>query len=284
MKTLLDDAAALVARVLDVDSCAIVELPHHHREVVGHSCDEAELGSADSARRIPRHGIRIIIRHGEEPAYGCLEVRARHDHLYGLDELRFLRTVASIIAAAARRSVADTMRRRNEAELRHRAFHDSLTGLPNRALFEDRLRHAASRAQREGAPVAVLLIDLDGFKAINDTFGHAAGDQVLRQVADRLKHCLREGDTAARLGGDEFAIVLEGATDAEAADVAGRISDALAPTVSFGSENIEIRASVGAATACSNSETMDALITRADAAMYADKRRLKNQLQLAQSA
>src|SRR5206468_4763209 len=98
-------------------------------------------------------------------------------------------------------------------QLRHQALHDPLTGLPNRTLFLDRTRQSVDMAGRSHVWPAVLYIDLDGFKPVNDSFGHEAGDVLLRTVADRLKGCLRPGDTAARLGGDEFAVVLNGPVD-----------------------------------------------------------------------
>ena len=97
-----------------------------------------------------------------------------------------------------------------EEQLRHRAFYDSLTGLPNRALFLDRIAHGVARGETLGQELAVLFIDLDRFKVINDSLGHAAGDQLLVQVGRRLRGCLRGSDTIARLGGDEFTVLLEG--------------------------------------------------------------------------
>jgi PAS domain S-box-containing protein len=102
-----------------------------------------------------------------------------------------------------------TERKRTEQELTRLAFHDTLTGLPNRALFSDRLEHALSRARRPGDPVAVMFLDLDNFKVVNDSIGHEAGDQLLVAVAERLRACLRTPDTVARVGGDEFTILLE---------------------------------------------------------------------------
>src|SRR3712207_4363496 len=119
-----------------------------------------------------------------------------------------------------------TERKALEEQLHHQAFHDPLTGLPNRALFMDRLKHASSRAKRRGSKVAVLFMDLDNFKVINDSLGHKAGDQLLKAVAERLKAHLRPEDTAARLGGDEFTILVEDVTSvSDATRIAERVAD-----------------------------------------------------------
>ena len=121
-----------------------------------------------------------------------------------------------------------TDQKRLEEELSYQAFHDSLTGLANKALFQDRLQHAAARLERTKAHLAVLFIDLDNFKTVNDSLGHAAGDEMLRRVAEVLVGCLRKVDTAARLGGDEFAVLVEDIGDREdAINLAERILTAL---------------------------------------------------------
>ena len=158
-----------------------------------------------------------------------------------------------------------------ELQLRHQAFHDSLTGVANRQLFTDRVQHAFKRAARDRSKIAVLFIDLDNFKGINDTQGHAVGDQVLVAVANRLSSCIRDGDTLARLGGDEFAILLEDLADpADALRTAERMSDALrAPVVLEGLSIIAV-ASVGISGGLEG-ETPDALLRNADVAMYVAK-------------
>ncbi len=166
-----------------------------------------------------------------------------------------------------------TGRRTLEDQLRHQAFHDALTGLSNRALFLDRVEHALARIRRSDSPIpAVAFIDLDDFKLVNDSLGHGAGDELLRAVADRLRGCLRSGDTPARLGGDEFAVLLEDAPDARAVvEVAERILDSLhAPIIVEGRE-VYARASIGIATRRGPTTTPDELLRNADLAMYTAK-------------
>ncbi len=158
-----------------------------------------------------------------------------------------------------------------EDELRRRAFHDSLTGLANRALFEDRLAHALARARRQEHPVAVLFLDLDDFKTINDSLGHSSGDELLRAAATRIADVARITDTAARLGGDEFAVLLElidGDGDAEV--VARRLLEELAPPITVGDRELRVGASIGVAVS-DGGLTVDELLRNADTAMYAAK-------------
>jgi diguanylate cyclase (GGDEF)-like protein/PAS domain S-box-containing protein len=163
-----------------------------------------------------------------------------------------------------------TERRANEARLAHRALHDPLTGLPNRTLLMDRLTQAVLAAGRDqGAGVAVLYLDLDEFKAINDTYGHATGDQVLIEVASRLRAAVRPADTVARLGGDEYAVVAEGLPAPDGLALADRVREALQPPVG----DLSISASVGAAHSTIVGLDADALLRHADADMYAAKGR-----------
>src|SRR2546429_5406006 len=144
-----------------------------------------------------------------------------------------------------------------------------MTDLPNRTLMFDRLRQAILASKREHHPLALLMMDLDRFKEINDTFGHHGGDDVLRHVATRLKGQLRESDTVARLGGDEFAIILPGVVDQAAAGAtAARILQALQEPLLIEDESLEIRASVGIALFPRHAVDADTLLPRADGAMY----------------
>jgi diguanylate cyclase (GGDEF)-like protein len=138
-----------------------------------------------------------------------------------------------------------TERIRLEEQLTRQAFHDGLTGLANRALFRDRLDQALARAARTQDVLAVLLLDLDGFKQVDDTLGHDAGDQLLTEVARRFSEATRPSDTVARLGGDEFAFVAEGAHEAHAVMLAKRLLDRLAEPITIGGREFALGASIG---------------------------------------
>jgi diguanylate cyclase (GGDEF)-like protein len=161
-----------------------------------------------------------------------------------------------------------TAQKQLEAQLQHNAFHDTLTGLANRALFADRLDHALARTDRLAAPVAVLFVDLDDFKAVNDGSGHTAGDELLVAVARRLRETLRPSDTIARLGGDEFAVLIEDAAEpGRPAVAAERLLAALAEPF----DGTRITASVGIATGAAGQHDAAELLRHADVAMYAAK-------------
>jgi diguanylate cyclase (GGDEF)-like protein/PAS domain S-box-containing protein len=166
-----------------------------------------------------------------------------------------------------------TERKRMEAELEHRALHDPLTNLANRSLFFDRLHQAIHSARRQGTQLAVVMLDLDGFKAVNDAYGHAAGDQVLKIVATRLGQGMRAEDTAARIGGDEFAWILPHVTGRPAVNrmVQKRLEAARNPIVVDG-ETVEVGVSAGAALYPADGRDADTLVRHADSAMYAVKR------------
>lgn len=157
-------------------------------------------------------------------------------------------------------------------ELEHQALHDPLTGLANRALFFDRLRHALARAARRKGTVAVVFVDLDDFKDVNDRLGHGVGDELLVAVAERLKGCLRPEDALARMGGDEFAAVLEDVASASGATVAAeRISEGLKPPFVLAGSEAFVTASIGVALADAGEVGVEDLLADADAAMYRAK-------------
>jgi diguanylate cyclase (GGDEF)-like protein/PAS domain S-box-containing protein len=160
-----------------------------------------------------------------------------------------------------------------EEQLTHQAFHDSITHLANRALFNERVRHAVARARREPMGLAAIFVDLDDFKTINDSLGHAAGDEVLLEVAKRITLAVRSGDTPARFGGDEFAILLEDVDDVQAAaDTAERVLESLSAPLEIAHKTLSIRASVGISIAEAGAAIdADELIRNADSAMYIAK-------------
>jgi len=172
----------------------------------------------------------------------------------------------------ARLSELAVRRGHEVASVRHFAYHDELTGLPNRALLLDRLDQALFRAKRQHNRLALLLLDLDGFKDVNDRLGHVAGDKLLQRVAERLLSCIRGSDTACRYGGDEFVVLLPEIDDQKRAlVVAGEIHARLAKPYMVGDYSIAVTASIGLALYPDDGMNQDDLIKQADAAMYLAK-------------
>ncbi|MBA2349215.1 MAG: EAL domain-containing protein [Solirubrobacterales bacterium] len=203
-------------------------------------------------------------RRDEQLAIGAVQEGAQDYLIKGEVEARLL---ARSIAYAVER-------KRAEVELAHQALHDGLTGLPNRALLLDRLGQALARLGRSGTSVAVLFCDLDRFKVINDSLGHAAGDQLLTDVARRLEEVLRTGDTAARFGGDEFVVLCEDIEgERHAVLVAERIARRLSEPFLLGEDQVHVRVSVGIAVTDRPTARPESLVRDADAAMYRAKER-----------
>ncbi|MCX8085279.1 MAG: EAL domain-containing protein [Rhodocyclaceae bacterium] len=193
-------------------------------------------------------------------------------------EQRVIERTAELSAANAK--LQDQIFERMQAEQRiwHIAHHDALTGLPNRALLTDRLEQALAQATRSADRVAVMFLDLDRFKSINDTLGHEVGDELLKEIAQRLKGAVRAADTVARLGGDEFVVLLQDITDPEdAARVAEKIIAAFAPPVKIGPHELRSSTSIGIALFPEDGEDAYTLMRHADTAMYQAKRSGRNQ-------
>jgi diguanylate cyclase (GGDEF)-like protein len=195
------------------------------------------------------------------------------------DDMVAAQTLADVTAAYLINAQAREEDQAASAHFESRALHDALTGLPNRALLDQRLEHAALRARREHTSAAVIFVDLDGFKAVNDSHGHQTGDDLLVAVSYRLGRLMRPGDTLARLSGDEFVVVCEElAHVADADSVALRIRTAFAEPFELGEVTISITASVGIAFAGPGEEVSARMVAEADAAMYKAKSERKGDL------
>ncbi len=267
--------------IVTIDHCgAIVEWNAAAEATFGYSRAEAvgrELAALvipAVAREAHRQGLARVLATGEGPLLGRrAEMTAlRADGAEFPVELAIGQVAGEDppLYTAYIRDISE--RKRATERLTRQALHDALTDLPNRILLQDRLAHELAVAAHSGAPVALLLLDLDGFKEVNDTLGHTVGDLLLRQVSARLCGALRAGDTVARLGGDEFAALLPGAGEDGARAVAQTIMEALdAPFVVEG-QGLRVGGSIGIALAPAHGMDADALLRRADVAMYAAKR------------
>jgi diguanylate cyclase (GGDEF)-like protein len=203
---------------------------------------------------------------GEDAAVAAMRVGA-HDYIMKGN----LKRLVPAVERELREATVRRERRRAEQRIAYLAYHDALTDLPNRSLLHDRLEQAARAATRDSKPLALLVMDLDGFKEVNDTLGHHAGDRVLQQVAARVRGTLRKQDTVARLGGDEFAIVLP-STDADGAILAAQkmLQEIERPLV-VDQRPLSVRASVGVSCFPDHGTSADALLQKADVAMYLAK-------------
>lgn len=233
-------------------------------------CDDAEHDERVDRAACRKVGLRsmlvVPLRH-EQQTVGVLKVMSGQTHAFGTQHAELLGLLSELIGAALYHAV-----QYESNDLYYRATHDALTSLANRALFYDRLRQQLAQAARSHAGLAVLNIDMDGLKAINDGYGHRAGDAAIRQVAQRISGALREQDLAARLGGDEFGIILPGVRDRASVDrKAAGISQAIAAPFEFEGQPLRLGASVGYALSPDDGRDMELLIELADQAMYRSK-------------
>ena len=206
-------------------------------------------------------------------ALRAVPMRALERALRSLDQvLKSLRESQAALAEEVTAKVAALSQAEQMAQaMRHLALHDPLTGLPNRVLFQDRLEHGLHSCQRTGAPLAVVVLDLDRFKEVNDTLGHQAGDRLLQELAGRVQAAVRRSDTVARLGGDEFALLLRIARLEDARTVAETVCRAIAPPVVLDGRPITLGASCGVALYPQHGADPQVLLQRADVAMYQAK-------------
>jgi len=301
---LLDHVVALVREALDAEFCEVLQLSADGRSLslaAGCGWDRAWI-SGDARRielgaqrfdacapvlvqdlsidhrfagdeRLRAHGIasgvEVTVAGAMGPC-GVLGVFSRKPGRFSAEDVHFLQSIANALGSAIERSGSDE-------RLSYLAQFDSLTGLPNRSLVRDRLGQELTHAQRAGTQLGLIFVDLDGFKPINDNYGHGVGDQLLVLVAERLKQCVRADDTVGRLAGDEFAIVLSSLVRAEDARlVAQKVIATLASPLQVDGHVIRVGASLGVALYPVDGETVDTLLEHADSAMYSAKAQGRN--------
>ena len=294
---LLDETVRVLTETLRVEHCAIrelqpdgthmdavaaigfevgAEIPADEQRFAGHvlAADEPIIVWEWASERrfsvpsLREHGIRATAAaaiRGRSGAFGVIGVHSATVGAFSGEEGQWLQSIADLLASALDRE-------RSEAVMRHQSLHDALTGLPNRALLFDRVEHAFGRAARFGFDVAVLLLDVDGFKTVNDSLGHQAGDELLIEVGSRLQDVVRTSDTVARLGGDEFVVLAEVESDEEAFEIADRIAQVWEQPFAVASGEVFCSASVGIAVG-REAQAPAKMLREADAAMYRAKER-----------
>ncbi len=226
--------------------------------------DETRFEQSELQRALGVKSAAVILIKGKGQPYGVIGAGSRRSHGFSQEDVNFMQAIANVLANAIER-------RRTEERTQHEALHDPLTGLPNRNLFLDRLEHALSVAARRETTVSVLFLDLDQFKLVNDSLGHAAGDELLAAVAPRLEQALRPGDTVARFGGDEFAVLAEDVGNERGATrIAERFAEALARPFILREREHFVSASIGISIG-GGSEAPESLIRDADSALYRAK-------------
>jgi diguanylate cyclase (GGDEF)-like protein len=270
---LIAEAVRHVLEGLGGGAVAYLEGAPDDAEVVLRRMEGLSLEPQDViARYRARQAVTAVVQ-GESGARGALCAFPDRGLTLGAEETRFLAAAASVLSAGLKRIDS-------EERLAFLAQFDPLTGLPNRALLFDRFGQMIVQAKRHGSQLGVLFVDLDEFKLVNDSLGHAAGDELLREIARRVQGAVRSGDTVARIAGDEFAIVLgDLARIEDAGFVAQKILDRLAAPLTVAGHELFITASIGAAAFPSDGDNAEALLGAADAAMYRAKQSGRNAFQ-----
>ena len=249
------------AQLLDAAGAAVYE--REHFAVRG-----ADLPWSSWLRRLGS-GICVPVR-GESGAFGALIMGSLRDDAFDAEDLSFAEAIAHVLSAAVRRH-------QTQSRLAYMAEFDALTGLPNRNLLHDRLTQSLAQARRHGWQGAVLFIDLDRFKLVNDTLGHHVGDRLIAEVGRRIKQCVRAGDTVGRVSGDEYGVVLgELAQADDAAFVAQKILDVLALPFDLDGNEAYVTASIGISVFPSDGDDAETLLKNADMAMYRAKELTRN--------
>lgn len=247
---------SLTARA--VESGAIVSVD----DVLG----DAAFPDDTLAERMGRRSFLCCPVANESGTWGVFGFSGDQPRRWTDDDRTFVTAMASTLGAAIRRQEL-------EGQLQHQALHDPLTGLPNRVLLTDRLEHALGVAVRRGSTLALLLLDIDDFKVVNDDLGHGYGDRLLQQLSRRFQVAVRDGDTVARLGGDEFAVLCEDLTDEREADrLAAALMEACREELDLAGRQVSVTASIGVALARGGEGSTSSLFSQADIAMYRAKR------------
>jgi diguanylate cyclase (GGDEF)-like protein/PAS domain S-box-containing protein len=280
----LIEHASDITTVVDLEGVIVYQSPSVER-LLGHRA-ETLIGTSLVEYVHPDDVEAVLATIARPTADGIQSVECRFRDLAG--EWRILEaTVSNLlddpdVAGIVMNCRDITGRKRDEATIRHLAYYDALTGLPNRALFNDRVAQALAHAKRRDARgLAILFLDLDRFKTINDTLGHRAGDELLKAAAQRLTHSLREGDTVARLGGDEFLFLLPGIDDVEDAARCGRkIVDLFDAPFQIGDQELHVTASIGISLYPLDGPDIETLVRNADTALYRAKDQGRNRYQL----
>lgn len=233
--------------------------------LIAHDTEVDPRVDAEACRRVDARSMIVVPLISREATVGVLKVLSSKANNFDDEDVELLKTLANFIASAiAQASLLEQSRRD--------ALTDTLTGLENRADFMHHLDAALARADRNGAVVYVLYLDLNGFKPINDTYGHQAGDHVLKVIGKRLSRTIRKGEHVARLGGDEFAVIAEDHTSEPIDAFQSRLINEIKRPIEYQGQTLFVSASVGVATA-HGKDVAESILARADAAMYAMKRK-----------
>lgn len=234
-------------------------------------CDDTECDvrvNRDACRRVGIRSMIVAPLCHHENAVGVLKVASPHPNAFNEQDVAVLALVCDLIASAMYRAAQFETN-----ELYHQATHDSLTGLVNRALFYDRLRQCIDLAQRQRSNVGVLVIDMDGLKSINDTWGHKAGDAALRELGRRITALARKSDTVARLGGDEFAVIMSNIDHQDSVlRHASVLCEHIGQPFTYETNELYLGASIGHSTFPHDGDDPESLVDKADQVMYLNKR------------